>query len=488
MKTRPGTDVRLDPTIAAWLALGPLELSDRVVDRTRGEIQRTRQRRTWRPVWRGLQKPRIRLAMAFAAGALSVVLIGVGLRLAADPLIGTSPSTSPTTTPTPSRSPLPARSPIPTESIEGAFGRFFSGATMNGPRQRHTATLLADGRVLIAGGVRQVEGGNPTERNATGPIDAVELYDPSTGTFVPTGAMTVPRVDHTATLLADGRVLLTGGSTWLLRGQGMPTALASAELYDPAAGTFAATGSMTTARSEATATLLQDGRVLIAGGSNSTTGDGDASGEIYDPTTGHFSQTPSLQISNGYRSLLSTVLLTDGRLLLVGNLKDELTISIETYDPLSGTLTMPQTLTMPSFETATVLTDGRVLLIGGKDHSDTFLSQLDLLAALFDPATGTLRDITPPAVDFRAYTGTRLADGRVLLLGIAGRADAVPQLGYAEVFDPEAETFHSFGPLVARPARPGGTATLLLDGSVLIAGGGPNLGGEPAYDGTELFK
>jgi hypothetical protein len=487
MNTRSGTDVRLDPTIAAWLALGPLELSDRVVDRTRGEIYRTRQRRTWRPIWRQLGKPRVRLATAFVAGALSVVLVGVGLRLASNSRIGASPSNSPTTTPSTDGSPPPARSPIPTELIEGASDHFFSAGTMNGGRQGHTATLLADGRVLVAGGVRQVEGGNPTERNATGPIDAVELYDPSTGTFVPTGSMTVRRMEHTATLLADGRVLLAGGSTWLLAGQGMPTVLASAELYDPAMGKFTQTGSMQTARSGAMATRLRDDRVLITGGTGDTSADAITS-EIYDPATGTFSAAPSAHGGKAGLFVVSTFPLTDGRLLVVGGAGDQRAPWIETYDPIDGTLAMPQSLTMPSFETATVLADGRVLLIGGKFHSDSSFTQLDLLAALFDPATGTLRDIATPANDFQAFTGTRLADGRVLLLGIAGRADAVPQLGYAEVFDPGAETFHSFGPLVARPARPGGTATLLLDGSVLIAGGGPNLGGEPAYDGTELFK
>jgi hypothetical protein len=476
--------VNLEPTIAAWLALGPLELSDRVVDRARGEIHRTHQRRAWRPTWQNLGKPRARLAMAFAAGALSVTLLGIGLHLASTPPNGTRPSTSPVSSPGPVRSSIPTRSPIASSPLDGASDHFFSAGAMNGGREGHTATLLADGRVLIAGGVRQAGGGDPTRRNATGPIAAAELYDPRSNTFTATGSMTAPRMGQTATLLADGRVLIAGGYNWLrFDGQGLPVDLSSAEVYDPASGTFAATGSLANPRSSATESRLADGRVLIVGGS-SFTGVQVNPSEIYDPTTGTFTAAPSFPGGKDGLSVASMLPLTDGRLLVSGSVGDPPTPSIELYDPMNGTLTVAQALTMASLETATVLADGRVLLIGGVPHGTSFV-QLDLRAAVFDPATGTLRDLATPAIDFQAYTATRLADGRVFLLGITGRADRVGQLGSAEVFDPGDETFHAYGLLTSRP---GGTTTLLLDGSVLIAGGGPNVGGEPAYNTAELFR
>jgi hypothetical protein len=139
----------------------------------------------------------------------------------------------------------------------------------------HTATLLADGRVLIAGGTA----------NDAGVLASAEVYDPKAGKFTATGSMATARYSHTATLLSDGRVLILGGfgatsvpSSGCCLGTTLPTPLASAELYDPATGRFSPAGSMTTAREGHTATLLADGRVLIAGG-----WDGVSSAELYQP-------------------------------------------------------------------------------------------------------------------------------------------------------------------------------------------------------------
>ncbi len=141
--------------------------------------------------------------------------------------------------------------------------------SMSSPRVAHTATLLATGKVLVAGG---------------GPSTQADLFDPATGSFAPTkGMMTSTRIAYTATLLADGRVLLAGGIDAHLK------PLASAELYDPATDSFAATGSMSTPRVSHTATLLPDGKVLIAAGDSTGRFSGDlSSAELYDPASGKF--------------------------------------------------------------------------------------------------------------------------------------------------------------------------------------------------------
>jgi len=148
------------------------------------------------------------------------------------------------------------------------FVGFVATGSMTDFRYGHTATLLNNGQVLIAGGY---DGGAVT--------DSAELYNPATGTFTATASMTSPRYGQTATLLKNGQVLIAGGDDG-------DSDTDSAELYNPATGTFTATGNMTDSRSEHTATLLNNGQVLIAGGSDDT-----SSAELYDPATGTFTAT-----------------------------------------------------------------------------------------------------------------------------------------------------------------------------------------------------
>jgi hypothetical protein len=217
--------------------------------------------------------------------------------------------------------------------------------------------LLKDGRVLIVGG---------------GETSTAELYDPATGKFSRTGSMAGIRYFHTATLLADGRVLIVGGRT-AGPGAGLENDVASAELYDPATGKFRSTGSMARPREGHTATLLPDGRVLVAGGFSITSANGDtpSSAELYDPATGTFSPTGSMATG---RIGHTATLLTNGLVLVAGGLTSDSKQSIgsaELYDPAKGSFSQIGNLLQKcGAVSANLLADGRVLLLG----SDTWAS------------------------------------------------------------------------------------------------------------------
>jgi hypothetical protein len=237
------------------------------------------------------------------------------------------------------------------ELYDPKTGTFSPTGSMVIPVEGCTATLLSDGRVLMAGGL----GGE------LGLLASAELYDPKTGTFSPTGSMTVGRAGATATLLSDGRVLVAGGGN----------AGASAELYDPATGTFSQTGSMTTARVGASATLLANGRVLVAGGGgDANAGEPLASAELYDPATGTFSPTGSMVSAHSGQFATR---MPDGRVLIAGGETNRATdllmwassTSAELYDPTTGKFSQTGSMTTAHGGTATLLADGRVLVVGG---------------------------------------------------------------------------------------------------------------------------
>jgi hypothetical protein len=258
-----------------------------------------------------------------------------------------SNNASPTSPTAPSESPTHANA-----------GTFSPTGSMASARDVHTATLLSDGRILIAGG-----------SDGSKFVASAELFDPKTGKFSPTGPMRTARAMHTATLLPDGRVLIAGGSIPVGDSSGV---VASAELYDPATGKFSPTGPMTTAREGQTATLLSGGRVLIAGGVDA----GEvtvASTELYDPATGTFSPTGSLATA---RSGHSATALPDGRVLIAGGDDGSKGLaSAELYDPAAGKFSPAGPMTTArEAQTATLLSDGRVLIAGGNDGSKELAS------------------------------------------------------------------------------------------------------------------
>ena len=246
-------------------------------------------------------------------------------------------------------------------------GTFTPTGSMATPRAFHTATLLTNGMVLIAGG----------STDFTGPVATAELYDADKGTFIAAGNMTSPRMGHTATLLPDGRVLIAGGT--VSTGQGFVPSNA-AEIYDPSTGIFSATGKMNGNHVCQQAILLDNSKVLITGGGGSSAADRVPNAELYDPATGTFTATgPYVNGIHQYGFNTcqgsQSALLADGRVLIVweeggAELYDP---SHEVFTRTSNPITADYVDGLPS---ATLLMSGRLLVAGGDEYGNYTSAEL----------------------------------------------------------------------------------------------------------------
>jgi hypothetical protein len=330
-------------------------------------------------------------------------------------------------------------------------------ASMTAPRYLHTATLLNNGQVLIAGG---------TNTFGTGGLSTVELYDPIAKTFTATGSMSTSRLYHTATLLADGSVLVAGGATDLSG----TTPLASAELYDPNSGIFQlvsalnpSTGNLNEARANHQATLLPNGNVLFTGGGT------DGAAELYNPVSHAFSTTGTMEIA---RFSHEAVLLNSGKVLIVGGRSTSTSVALssaELYDPNAGTFAASsQSMGSARYGFgATLLDSGKVLLTGGSNGSASLNT-----AEIYDPvgdgfaaAAGTMQNARS------GHVTALIGNGQALLAGGCGNANPC-NTNSTETYDPVTGTFTVAAAMST--VRSLGTGTLLSDGTVLLAGGATN--------------
>jgi len=360
----------------------------------------------------------------------------------------------------------------PSQSAESVAG-CGSPDTGEGPgrtRVGHTATQLQDGTVLVAGG-GGLEFSKPNTVRFGPPLATAEIYDPRTGSWTPTGSMARPRSGHTATLLPDGSVLVAGGSA----GDDPTDALATAERYDPVSGSWLPAGTMASTREHGhSATLLDDGRVLVAGGSEqgviSPGGepytfrtDDLRSSEIYDPGLGAW--TPAGAMSQR-RSMHTATALNDGTVLVTGGVTDGLPItdrSAERFDPARESWTeIPDLSTVRIGQSATLLADGSVLVAGGNGGGSP------ATAERFVPAQNRWLSAGSMVEDERAFhVAVRLPDGAALVLG--GLGSALTSLGSVERYDPSSNSWAEVG--VLDHGRAESVAVLLPTGGVLLIGG-----------------
>ncbi len=315
---------------------------------------------------------------------------------------------------------------------------FVLTGSMTTPRTGHTATLLNDGRVLIAGGYA-VPWCDP-------PLQSAEIYDPTTRTFTSTGDMGAFRGNHVAVLLGDGKVLIAGGggpwgdraevydpangtftelgiiglrpstATLLNNGKVLLIEGSMAVIYDPSAKTFTMTGSPIVERHGHTATLLKDGRVLIAGGWSEATGGPHNRAEIYDPATGIFTETGDLACP---RSGHTATLLASGKVFLAGGLYG--CITTELYDPSTGVFSFVSGLNpgLSCAFTAMLLNDGNVLLVGGTNVGPEGMADAEIYdpGKAYDPLYDCLAHTCELNVGRAMHTATLLKNGDVLVVG-----------------------------------------------------------------------
>ncbi len=371
-----------------------------------------------------------------------------------------------------------------TTSVTVGGGLSLSGDS-KAARWLHTATLLPSGQVIIAGGFAQ----SCVDLPAQFIIDRADQYDPATSVFQ--FVANVTRSDHTATLLPNGDLLFLGGYTKIVpSGPNVnpvtPVPTASAEILKAGTGIIQPIADMSIARAGHTATLLPDGRILITGGvtplpTSPPYSEPTSSAELYDPASGMSSPAGNMSVA---RSGHLAILLLNGKVLILGNGPPDL------YDPATNSFTPtggPILDGTGTGSTATLLLDGRVLVAGGWITDPHYYPYVAIAnSEVYDPSSGQFAPTGNLTIARTSHTASLLPNGTVLIAGgfttPLNPGDDAPVTNTTETFDPRTNTF-SPGQIM-KASREGHTATLLLDGTILFVGG--------AWDNpdiaTEIFR
>jgi Galactose oxidase, central domain/Kelch motif len=337
--------------------------------------------------------------------------------------------------------------------------------SMNNARRRHTATLLPDGNVLVAGGTKGLS-------NLSNGSDTAEIYQPVTATWRFTSNLRSGRVSHTATLLGNGKVLVAGG----VNESG--TVTNTAELYDPVTQTWSNTGGLHWPRASHTATLLPNGKVLLTGGIDSPS-DVLQTAEVYDPETGAWTATGEMHTP---RWLHTATLLPTGEVLVAGGVKSgvppaSFLYTAELYDPVTQTWrTTSDTNSSFVSASALLLPNGKVLVSQGEK----------LQSELYDPPRRTWTPTGKVLADrVEGYTTTLLSNGKALLAGGYNYDFPVSRSVGTEIYDSASGMWSSSGKM--NTGRSAHTATLLSNSMVLVAGGAEE-GSTAPVSSAELFQ
>jgi len=351
-----------------------------------------------------------------------------------------------------------------------SFAAWSTTGGMHTARASHAATLLPNGLVLVARGT----GGSG------GALLSSELYNSASGTWSTTGNLHVGRVSAQSVLLPNGMVLTIGGC---INNDCLSSTTRSAEIYNPVSGTWTVTGSMRTARAEFIAVLLPSKKVLVAGGCTAYNANGciavTTAAELYNPATGTWTATGAMRAA---RMAMTGTVLLNGKALIAGGqtAASDALGSSELYNPASGTFTLTGRLITPrSGHTATLLTSGFVLMAGGENVNGISISK----AELYNPTTGTYVATGNMPSNRQEHRAVLLPAGTVLVVG-GNNVNAITTtvLASCAIYNPATGTWMTTSSM--KNARADHTATLLHTGHVLAAGG-DNTSGELAS--AELF-